>query len=107
MTPEPELALTRCLSCHARFLPRDGPCPKCASTECAPYSVAPVGRVLAATELHYPPTGWHSPHRLALVEAADAVRLLAVVEGPLPTAGALVEVRQDGDLYRARSEPTK
>ena len=107
MSLETELELTRCLSCHARYLPTDGPCPKCGSVESASYAVAPVGRVLASTELHYPPTGFHSPHRLALVEAADAVRLLAVVEGPLPVAGALVEVRRDGDVYRARSEPAK
>jgi hypothetical protein len=40
-----------------------------------------------------------------LVEVADAVRVLAIVEGGLPLPGDLVEVRRDGDVYRARAEP--
>jgi len=101
------LELTRCQSCHTRFLPGDGPCPKCGSTDCQPYSVPAVGRVLAATELHYPASGWHAPHRLALIEVADAVRVLAIVDGTVPAAGTLVEVRRDADVYRARADPTK
>lgn len=98
--------LSRCEACHTRFLPSDGPCPRCGSSDCVTFSASAVGRVLAATELHYPASGWHSPHRLALVELADAVRVLAIVDGPLPTTGALVEVQRDQDVYRARPEPT-
>jgi len=101
------IQLARCGSCQARFLPGDGPCPRCGSTECVLYPAAALGKVLASTELHYPATGWHSPHRLALVELADAVRVLAIVEGALPTPGALVEVRSEAAVYRARSEPTR
>lgn len=101
------VALTRCQSCHTRFLPTDGPCPKCGSSDCQPYSVPAVGRVLAATELQYPASGWHAPHRLALIEVADAVRVLAIVDGTGPAPGTLVELRRDGDVYRARAEPTK
>jgi len=99
------LELVRCRSCQTRFLPTDGPCPKCGSTDCTMYTTSAVGKVLAATELHYPATGWHSPHRLALVELADAVRVLAIVDGTLPVSGALVEVRLDGPVYRATPEP--
>lgn len=102
----PALELTRCRSCHTRFLPGDGPCPKCGSTDCVTYSTSSVGKVLAATELHYPASGWHAPHRLALVEVADSVRVLAIVEGALPVPGALVEIRHDKDVYRAHPEPT-
>jgi len=101
------LELSRCSSCHTRFLPTDGPCPKCGSRDCVTFTAAPVGKVLAATELHYPASGWQAPHRLALVEVADGVRLLAVVEGHLPVAGTLVEVQREGELYRAHPEPPK
>jgi uncharacterized OB-fold protein len=100
------LELSRCASCQARFLPGDGSCPRCGSTDCSVYTAAALGKVLASTELHYPASGWHSPHRLALVEVADAVRILAIVEGALPSPGTLVEVRSDGPVYRARAEPT-
>ena len=106
MTTGNTLELRLCRSCHHRFLPSDGPCPKCGSSDLAPFSVSGVGKVLAATELHYPASGWESPHRLALVELADSVRVLTVVDGPVPTPGTLVEVQRDGDLYRARPEPT-
>jgi len=107
MSPGPPLELSRCNSCHTRFLPTDGPCPKCGSVDCATYSASAVGKVLAATELHYPATGFHSPHRLLLVEVSDAVRILAIGEGSLPVPGALVEVRPEGEVYRARAEPTQ
>jgi hypothetical protein len=64
--------------------------------------------VLAATELTSPAAGWPTPHRIALVELAQAVRLLALVDGPMPVHGDLVAVVRDGDLYRvsaASSEP--
>lgn len=101
------LELARCDSCQARFLPTDGPCPKCGSTDSAAYTTSAIGKVLAATELHYPASGWRTPHRLALIELVDAVRVLGIVEGPLPVPGALVEVRHDTDVYRARPEPAR
>jgi uncharacterized OB-fold protein len=106
VTDAPEtLELSRCEACQSRFLPTDGACPKCGSTNIQPYTVPALGAVLAATELTAPAEGWHSPHRLALVEMPETVRLLAVVEGDLPTAGTVVSVRKDGDVYRARTEP--
>ena len=107
MSPSTTLIdLERCEACHARFLPGDGPCPKCGSTDCVPYTASAVGRVLVSTELMYPAAGWTSPHPLAVVELSDAVRVLAVVEGAPPAPGVLVEVERDGDIYRARPEPT-
>jgi uncharacterized OB-fold protein len=107
MTTAATIDLTRCTSCHARFLPNEGACPRCGSSDCSAYSASAVGTVLAATELQYPASGWHAPHRLALVEVADAVRVLVIVESALPLPGDLVEVRRDGDVYRARPEPTE
>jgi uncharacterized OB-fold protein len=100
------MELMRCQACHTRYLPTDGPCPKCGSSDGVAFSASAVGKVLAATELHYPAAGWQAPHRLALVEMTDAVRVLAIVDGPLPANGVLVEVQRDGDVYRARPEPT-
>jgi uncharacterized protein len=105
MIAEGALELSRCRACQARFLPTDGPCPRCGSSDCVQYSTSAVGKVLAATELHYPASGWHAPHRLALVELADGVRALAIVDGTLPVPGALVEVRRERDVYRAHPEP--
>lgn len=107
MTAPETIELARCGSCQARFLPGDGPCPRCGSADCGVYAASALGKVLAATELHYPASGWHSPHRLALVEVADAVRILAILEGTLPAPGAVVEVRSDGAVYRARTEPSR
>ncbi len=71
MTADEEaLEIARCVSCQARFLPTDAPCPKCGSTEREPYAVGTGGTVLASTELVRPAAGWESPHRLALVEVA-------------------------------------
>ena len=106
MSPAISIELMRCNACHTRFLPSDGPCPKCGSSDCVAISSSAVGKILAATELHYPASGWTAPHRLALVELPDAVRVLAIVDGPLPANGALVEVQRDQDVYRARPEPT-
>jgi Rubredoxin-like zinc ribbon domain (DUF35_N) len=97
--------LSHCTSCQTRFLPTDGPCPRCGSTSYESYHDPGIGTVLSATELVHPAAGWESPHRLAFVELPQTVRLLAVVEGELPSAGALVSVRRDGELYRARTEP--
>jgi uncharacterized OB-fold protein len=99
------IELSRCRSCQARFLPSDGPCPRCGSSESQLYLSPALGRVLAATELVHPADGWEAPHRLALVELPEAVRLLAIVDGSLPSVGAVVAVRRDGEIYRARSEP--
>ncbi len=98
--------LRRCDSCGARFLPNDGACPRCGSTRTRAYSVPALGTVLAATELTSPAEGWHAPHRLALVEMPEAVRLFAIVEGGLPSPGAVVSVRREGEVYRARTEPS-
>ena len=100
------IELGRCEACHSRFLPGDGACPRCGSTDTVAFAATAVGKVLVATELMYPASGWTAPHRLALVELPDAVRLLAIVDGPAPAPGALVEVTQDGDVYRARPEPS-
>ena len=99
------IELSRCRACPARFLPSDGPCPRCGSAESQLYLSPALGRVLAATELVHPAAGWESPHRLALVELPEAVRLLAIVDGELPSVDAVVSVRRDGDVYRARGEP--
>jgi len=99
------LELSRCGSCQAQFLPTDGPCPHCGSTVTHRFVGPALGTVLCATELVHPAVGWENPHRLAIVEVAESVRILAVVEGELPAPGSLVSVRRDGDLYRARPEP--
>ena len=102
---EATLELSRCENCRARFVPTDGACPRCGSTDVRPYPSPALGAVLASTELTNPPPGWTAPHRLVLVELPESVRVLAVVDGPLPAVGAVVAVRQDGPLYRASSEP--
>jgi hypothetical protein len=94
--------LGKCLVCHVRFAPGDGPCPKCGSASTERYSAPPVATTLAATSLEVPPPGWEKPHALALVELEDGVRLLALVDGPLPRPGELLEIRLDGDLYHVR-----
>jgi uncharacterized OB-fold protein len=99
------IELSRCETCHARFLPTDGPCPRCGSTEVRSYPSPSIGTVLASTEMSNPPTGWTAPHRIALVELPESVRLIAIVGGPLPAAGSVVAVRLDGAVYRATSEP--
>jgi len=97
---QPTLEMSRCESCHAGFLPRPGACPRCGSLEISGIALPPQGTVLAATELTAPATGWTSPHRLALVEIAEGIRLLAVVAGPLPAIGAAVTITSEGGLYR-------
>ncbi len=102
----PQLLVSRCPSCTLRYLPRAGPCPKCGSMEAQPLAIPPQGTVLAATELESPAAGWPPPHRIALVELAQAVRLLALVDGSLPPLGTVVTVRRDADTYRVMSQPT-
>jgi uncharacterized OB-fold protein len=99
------LVLTRCDACHTRYLPSDSPCPKCGSLETQPYPVPDVGRTVAVTELAAPAPGWIAPHRLALLEVADGVRVLAVVDGPLPQIGEALHVHLDGEVYRTRADP--
>lgn len=101
-----ELEVFRCLTCHHRFAPADGVCPRCASTQIEPFRIPAIGTVLAATEVSYPAEGWPTPHRLALVELAEAVRLLAVAGPSLPTPGEVVELEAGPGYYRARTEPS-
>lgn len=107
-TPAP-LGLSRCEACHTRFLPTDSPCPKCGSVRIHPYPVPDLGRAVAVTELSAPAPGWPAPHRLVLAEVADGVRVLAVVDGPLPAAGDSLHIRLEGETYRARAavRPTR
>ncbi len=99
------IELSRCEGCRTRFLPTDGPCPRCGSSDVRSYPSPSLGTVLASTEMTNPPAGWAAPHRLALVELPESVRLIAIVEGPLPAPGTVVAVRLDGPVYRAVSEP--
>lgn len=99
MTGPASLAIVRCEHCHGRFLPHPGPCPRCGSTELVAGEIPANAVVLAATELQAPAAGWPTPHRLAIVEGAESVRILAVVPGPLPPLGSVVVVRRAGDLY--------
>ena len=94
------ILLSRCGSCHGRFLPRTGPCPRCGSREISPVELPAYGLVVAAVELQAPAAPWPSPHRLALVELQDSVRLLALVPGPLPRRGDRVQVERDGEQFR-------
>jgi uncharacterized OB-fold protein len=98
--------LSRCAACETRYLPTDGPCPHCGSTKTESYRTPAIGTVLAATELANPASGWTSPHRLALVELADAVRVLAILEDGPAVVGTVVAVHRDGEVYRARTQPT-
>jgi uncharacterized OB-fold protein len=101
MTEVPIL-ISRCGACTLRYVPRAGPCPRCGASDPLPVSIPPFGAVLAATELANPAHGWPTPHRLALVELAETIRVLAIVEAELPAVGALVEVIHEGEGYRAR-----
>ena len=98
----PSLLVSLCRSCHLRFAPRLGRCPKCGSVDLRPHSIGPEGTALAATELAVPPAGFSVPHRLALVEAAEGVRLLCIVEGGPVALGDHVRVRRDDDRYFAQ-----
>ena len=99
MTPAGSVAVRRCADCHSAFLPRPGACPRCGSTRVTTGSVGAGGRVLAAVELHYPPPGFATPHRLVLVELAETIRLLAESPGHLPAPGDPVTVRKDGERF--------
>ncbi|MGC2289486.1 MAG: hypothetical protein WA688_06475 [Thermoplasmata archaeon] len=99
---EATLEMSRCGSCHAEFLPRPGACPRCGSYQIDAISLPALGIVRAATELAAPARGWSAPHRLALVEIAEGIRLLCVASGPLPTVGDSVRIGRDGTVYRVR-----
>ncbi len=98
------LVLSRCGSCHAGFLPRPGPCPRCGSREIHLLPVSARGKVVAVTELLVPSTGWRAPHILAFVDCAEGIRLLVVISGSLPPSGSWVRIARDGELYRAEAE---
>ncbi len=103
--PANSLRLLRCEACQLRYLPSDSPCPRCGGRSATEYFVPAVGSVVVGTELHYPAEGWSAPHRLAFVEVADKVRLLAIVEGHLPRTGDPVSIATEGLVYRARAAP--
>ncbi len=106
MTPSAEtLELYRCDNCQWRYAPTDSPCPHCGAPKRTPFEASALGRVAAATELVNPSEGWPAPHRLALVELSESVRLLAIMDERLPAVGSVVSVRKDGEIYRARTEP--
>ncbi len=96
------LRLARCETCHGRFLPLEGPCPRCGGRSITSYEVTGEGKVLAATSLAAPAEGWTAPHPLVLVEVPDGVRLLAIGDVELPEVGADVDVLTVGTTYRAR-----
>jgi uncharacterized OB-fold protein len=99
---EAGLEMSRCRSCHAEFLPRPGPCPRCGSAEIEAIVLPARGTVRAATELSAPAAGWTAPHRLVLLEISEGIRLLGVADGPLPAVGAAVQVVRDGAVFRVR-----
>ena len=99
MNAPSDLEVLECHECHGRFLPRPGACPRCGSRDVRPGTIPPSAVVLAATELLAPAAGWSAPHRLAIAEATQQVRVLGVVRGPLPAPGDVVVVRRVGDLY--------
>ena len=99
MTEPPSILVSRCGSCHGRFLPRDGPCPRCGSRLVAPHPLPPVGVVIASVELLAPAPSWPSPHRLVLVELEESVRVLGLCPGSAPVVGERVRVARDGLRY--------
>ncbi|MGI0053345.1 MAG: Zn-ribbon domain-containing OB-fold protein [Thermoplasmata archaeon] len=99
MIPAEPIRVQRCGACHSRFLPRAGLCPRCGSGAVTAEVIAPLGRVIAATELTAPAAGWSAPHRIALVEIGSGVRLLAVALDRRPTSGEEVVVRRAGDHF--------
>ncbi|EQD70866.1 protein containing DUF35 [mine drainage metagenome] len=101
----PTLQLQRCVSCQGLYVPGNGPCPRCGMREALAVEITPLGTVVAVTELTSPAEGWSAPHRIALVELTEAVRLLGIVEGPLPVIGDTVSIRKEGDVYRFSSAP--
>jgi uncharacterized OB-fold protein len=99
VTSSRRLLVSSCTSCHGRFLARDGPCPRCGSSAILPLELPALGVIVAAVELVAPAAPWPSPHRIALIELEDSVRVLALCPGPLPAIGERVEVVRDRDRY--------
>lgn len=97
----------RCESCHARYLPRPGPCPHCGATGSVAHDLPAAGEVLAAVELSVVAAGWTAPHRLALLEAPEGVRLLAEVRGPLPAIGTLIAFTEESGRYVVLGVPVQ
>jgi len=64
-----------------------------------------VAVVLAATELTAPAAGFATPHRIALASLSDDVRVLGLVEGPLPPVGSQVIVELRDGRYVCRAAP--
>jgi uncharacterized OB-fold protein len=102
MTEPGKILVSRCASCHGRFLPRDGPCPRCGSRSVSPLELSALAVVVASVELAAPAAPWPAPHRLALVELEESVRILALVPGASPERGDQVVVSRDGDRYIVR-----
>jgi uncharacterized OB-fold protein len=105
VTADATLPVVRCEHCHGRFLPRPGPCPRCGSSDLTPGEISAKAVVLATTELQAPAAGWSAPHRLAIVEAVEHVRILVVARGGLPDIGDVVEVHRSGELYEIGGKP--
>ena len=95
------LDAVHCPACQGTFTRRPGLCPRCGQGALEPIRLPAEGVVLAATALEVPAAGWPSPHRIALVEAAQGLRLIGAVEGEvLPALGAKVLIRQEKGLFR-------
>ena len=58
--------------------------------------------VVASIELAAPAAPWPAPHRLALVELEESIRILAHVPGGPLERGDAVSVTRDGDRYVVR-----
>ncbi|HKV90752.1 MAG TPA: zinc ribbon domain-containing protein [Thermoplasmata archaeon] len=99
-----DLLVQRCAHCQGRFLPRPGACPRCGSRELVEDGIPAAGVVLAATELLAPAAGWPAPHRIAIVEAAEQVRVLGVVRGAVPAPGDRLTIRRSGEIYELSAE---
>ena len=100
------ILLHRCVSCQGLYVPGNGPCPRCGMRESLSVEVPALGSVVAATELASPASGWKAPHRIALVELSESVRLFGIVDGPLPVIGDTVGIRKDGEVYRLSASPS-
>ena len=96
---ELEIEIRRCDTCHVAFVPGRTHCPRCGSTALRPATLPASGTVLAATELLVPPAGFDAPHRLALLELEEGVRLLATTRGELPAVGEKRRVRREGERF--------
>ena len=106
MSEATTIELAKCATCHHRFVPADGVCPRCASREVEPFSAPALATVLASTSVVYPASGWPSPHPLALVELTESVRLLVVASDPPPAVGDLVALERREGRWHAVAAPS-